>query len=158
MFPLVRTGTLPLDTDIDAASLPIHLAECLRCVDARKVEIQGNCVAFEGGMFRLVGNWNVLVPFESGDLRVEASSCQIRYTLSIRQLVLFGTGAVVIMSFIILKMSMWQPLLVLPLMWLWLVGVNLAIGIARFKNFLRRASATAPHLARKAPWNLTWRE
>jgi hypothetical protein len=146
MFSLVRTGTLSLDADIDVSALPTHLAECLRGVDAKKVEIQGNCVAFRGGMFRLVGKWNVLVPFESGDLTVEASGCQIRYRLSVRQLVVFGTGAVVIMTLLILKSSMWQPLLLVPLMWLWIVGGNLAIGIARFKNFIRRAAATAPHL------------
>jgi hypothetical protein len=36
---------------------------------------------------------------------------------------------------------------VLPFMWLWLVGGNLAIGIPRFKSFVTRAVATAPRKA-----------
>jgi hypothetical protein len=146
MFSLVRTGTLSLGSDTDAAALPTHLAECLRSVDARKVEIQGNRIAFRGGMFRLVSNWNVLGPFESGELTIDPSGKQIRYSLNVRQLVVVGTGAVVVMTLFILKSSVWQPLLLVPLMWLWIVGGNLAIGMARFENFVRHAVSNGPLL------------
>jgi hypothetical protein len=151
MFSLVRTGTLSLDADVNVAALPTHLVECLRSVEAKGVEVRGNCVAFTGGIFRLVSNWNVLVPFDSGNLTIDGSACQVRYRLSVRHLVVFGTGAVVVMTLFILKSSAWQPLLLMPLMWLWIVECNLAIGTARFENFIRRALATAPHLVKQAP-------
>ena len=36
---------------------------------------------------------------------------------------------------------------IMPFMWLWLVGGNLAIGIPRFKSLVTRAVATAPRKA-----------
>ena len=145
-FSLTRTGIIPFDSDLDPAALPRHLADSLEQADASTVEIQGNCVAFTAGVFRLVGNWNVLVPFGSGDLTVNADFRQVRYRVSIRQLVLIGTTFVGIMSVFIVMSHVWQPLLFVPLMWLWLVGANVAIGISRFERFVGRAIATAPHL------------
>jgi hypothetical protein len=151
MFSLTRTGSLSFDAGIDPTTLPPHLAECLRSVAASTVEIRGNCVAFTGGMFRLVSNWNVLVPFGSGDLAVDADFRQVRYRVSIRQLVLIGTAMVGVGAAFILMSHVWQPLLLLPLMWLWLVGGNVALGIFRFERFVGRAIATAPHLTAQSP-------
>jgi hypothetical protein len=39
---------------------------------ASTVVIEGSHIAFTGGMFRLITNWNVLVPFGYGDLTVDA--------------------------------------------------------------------------------------
>jgi hypothetical protein len=72
MFSLTRTGSLAFDAGINPTALPPHLAECPRSVHASTVVIRGNSVAFTGGMFRLGSNWNVLVPFGSGDLAVDA--------------------------------------------------------------------------------------
>ena len=150
MLSLTRTGTLSFDAEIDSAALPAHLADSLRDADASTVEIQGNCVTFTRRMFRFVSNWNVLVPFESGDLTVDADARQIRYRVSIRQLVLFGTAMAGVMTAFILMSPVWQPLLFMPLMWLWLVGGNVAIGIYRFEHFVGRAIESAPHLTQQS--------
>ena len=89
---LTLTGNLSFDAKIDPAALPSHLANCLWSVKASTVEIQGDSVVFTRRMFRFVSNWNVLVPFESGDLTIDAGSHQVHYRVSIRELVLLGTG------------------------------------------------------------------
>jgi hypothetical protein len=149
---LTRTGSLPFDNDVDPTSLLNHLAECLWKVAASTVEIQGNRVLFTRRMLRLVSNWNVLVPFERGDLTVDADTREVRYCVSIRELVLWVTGMLVVSTIIILKSSAWQALLFVPLMWLWLVGGNLSLGIFRFKRFVARAIRTAPHGALNSTW------
>jgi len=150
MFSPIRIGVVPFDQGVDSALLPEHLAECLRGVRASAVEITGNNVTFTGGMFRLVSNWNVLDPFGSGDLAVDADACMVRYTLNCWQLVVVATVMIVFAAAILLASvsdsggkNLWL-LPVLPFMWLWLVGGNLAIGIPRFKSFVARAVATAP--------------
>lgn len=118
------------------------------------MEVVGNRVTFTAGIFRVVGSWNVLVPFGSGELFVDSDSCEVRYTLNCWQLVIGATVMIVFAAAILLASvsdsggkTLWL-LPVLPFMWLWLVGGNLAIGIPRFKSLVTRAVATAP---RKAP-------
>jgi len=153
---LTRTGSLPFDNDVDPTALLNHLADCLWKVAASTVEIQGNRVAFTRRMFRLVSNWNVLVPFERGDLTVDVDTREVRYCVSIRELVLFGTGLVGLLTVLLLASRPPQPLWALPIMWLWLVGGNLSIGIFRFKRFVARAIRTAPHGAPNSTWTHRW--
>ncbi|MFZ0798916.1 MAG: hypothetical protein WCA13_16130 [Terriglobales bacterium] len=158
MLSLIQTGTIPFAADVDTVALPNHLAESLWGVDASTVEVQGSCVAFTRRMFRLVSNWNVLVPFESGDLTVDIATRQVRYRVSIRELVFLGTGMVGVLTiFLLMSRNPWA-LLFVPCAWLWLVGVNLLIGITRFKNFVARAVATAPHEARQSNWTASFRK
>ena len=144
---------MPLDQGVDSDSLPAHLARCLRSVDASKVDIIGNRVTFTAGIFRLVSNWNILVGFGSGDLTVDSAACKVRYTLNCWQLVVVATvvtvfGAVILLASVSESVGKTLSLLpVLPFMWLWFVGGNLAIGIPRFKSFVTRSVATAPRRA-----------
>ena len=144
--------TVYFDVNIDLIALPAHLADCLRRLDARAVEVVKNRVSFTGGFFRLVNNWNVLVPFGFGDLTIDSNARHITYRLSFRQLVIYATVGVAIIAGFILYASYaspsWGAVLLIPGMWIWLVGGNLFIGIRRFENFLRRAIATAPRLTR----------
>lgn len=150
MLALTKTQTVSFDQEVDSASLPEHLALCLRSVDADTVEVMGNRVTFTGGMFRLVWNWNVLVPFGSGDLTVDSDTCEVRYTLSFRQLVLVATAMTAVMAAFVLALSGLREALgvafALPLMWFFVVFGNLALGFARFQSFVSRAIATAPRI------------
>ncbi len=140
----IRTGTVPFDQGVDSTSLPVHLAGRLRSVNASTVEILGNHVAFTAGVFRLVGNWNVLVPFGSGDLTVDSIACEVRYTLNCWQLVVIATVMTGLMAAFLLLSGGNQVLWFVPFVWLWLVGGNLAIGIPRFRSLIARAVTTAP--------------
>ncbi len=153
MLSPIRTGSVPLDHEVDSTSLPAHLAHCLHRVNASTVEIIGNRVTFTAGILRLVSNWNILVPFGSGDLIVDSDACKVRYTLNCWQLIVVATVMMVFAAAVLLASvtdsggkTLWL-LLVVPFMWLWLVGGNLAIGIPRFKSFVGRAVATAPRRA-----------
>jgi hypothetical protein len=137
-------GALPFDQAIDSALLPQHLASHLRSVSASTVEIAGSRVTFTAGIFRMVGNWNVLVPFRSGELSVQSDSCVVRYTLNCWQLVIVATTMIALIAVFLLVLGGNDALWFLPLMWLWLVGGNLAMGIPRFRSSLARAIAGAP--------------
>jgi len=136
---LTMTGNLSFDSDTDPAVLPHHLANSLHNVKASTVEIQGSRVMFTRRMFRFVSNWNVLAPFESGELEVDAANRQLHYHVHFRQLALIGTGMVAAMAVFMLATPAYPRLFLvfIPVMWLWLVGANLAIGICRFRQLLR---------------------
>jgi hypothetical protein len=143
------TSTVNFEGDVDSALLPAHLADCLRRVDGRDVTVEQNRVSFTSGLFRLVSNWNVLVPFGFGDLMVDAAAGRVRYRLSYRQLVIFATVMTGVMAvFVSFESRTWAGLVFIPFMYGWLVGANLAIGIPRFDGFLRRAIETAPRIKR----------
>jgi hypothetical protein len=147
MWSLEKTKSVRFDWAIDAAALPEHLASRLRGVRAEAVRVSGNRVTFRAGIFRIVSNWNLLVPFGSGDFAVDSENYEIRYTLSCRQLVLGVTlilamGAICVLATAGPKTV--QVLLLFPLMWCLMVFGNLGVGFARFENFVNRALASAP--------------
>lgn len=145
---LTYTGTVDFDLELDPTVLPLHLGDCLRQKHASTVEVSGNHVEFTAGMFRLVSNWNVLVPFGFGDLAVDPKNRQVRYSVSFRQLTILATGMVGLMAAFILFGSPSEfPLVFIPIMWAWFVGGNLLIGVPRFQSFLRRSISTAPRVS-----------
>jgi hypothetical protein len=142
---LMYVGAIDFNQDIDSTVLPAHLANCLRNVHAGSVKTEANRVAFSGGAFRLVTNWNVLVPFGFGELTVDSSTLEIRYRLSFRQLAISVSIAAGLMAaFFLFKALVAQFFTFVPIMWIWLVGFNLVIGVPRFETFIRKAIATAP--------------
>lgn len=141
------TGTVQFADDVDTELLAEHLAHCLREVRAAHVRVNGRSVTFTGGIFRMVMNWNVLVPFTFGRLEIDPVERRIRYRLTITQLLVGATLCIVGMGLFILSIPMsdagWLPWVGLPFMWLWVVGGNLLFGLPQFDGFLRRSVATA---------------
>jgi hypothetical protein len=150
---LTWTSTVDFHDEIDTAELAAHLARSLNKARAGSVVVQGNCVMFTGGVFRWVDNWNILVPFGSGKLDISPGDGHIRYCLNFRQLVVATTALVGLMVLALLAVRLWQPLLFIPVGWLWVVGGNLMLGIPRFERFLRDRISTAPRLSIKPPAN-----
>ena len=145
MRSLTYTGTLEFDDGVDKTALIAHLADCLRKLDAHEIRISHTSVSFRGGMFRFVSNWNLLGPFGYGELIVNDATHEVRYHLSFRQLAWAATIILGCMSAFALYASGYNPgipFLVFGFGWLWLVGGNLAIGIWRFRRFLRTAIDT----------------
>jgi hypothetical protein len=139
-------GSVPVVPDVDSARLPEHLAARLRDVRAYGVQIEGTRIRFKGGIFRLVTNWNVLVPFGAGELTVEPARNEIRYALSFRQLVIGVTLPIAALVAVTMKETVRPPVAFLVFAWLWLVVGNVLIGIERFTRFLRDALQSAPRL------------
>lgn len=134
----VYDGTLEFDTGIDKAALLTHIAECLRNVEARRVKISRDTIFFQGGLFRFVGRWNILVPFGSGEVLVDEVTHVARYRLSLRQLVCTATIALAFPAGIAWVGTTQAPFVpfVFAFGWLALVGGNLMIGVSRFQEVL----------------------
>lgn len=141
---LTHDGAQHFDDSVDPILLPPYLAECLRSVSANEVTVEGNRIRFTAGAFRLVSNWNVLVPFGFGELVVDSLNRQVTYRVSVRQIVVFGTIATAFLFVAMLAMHAWQPIFLVPFIWLWMVGGNLMIGIPRFQRFIAHILANAP--------------
>jgi len=144
----MHTGTIDVDEDVQPSALMPHLAECLRRVKARHIAVNGNRIVFNGGFFRLVSNWNVLGPFGSGELEFLPATRQVRYRLSVAQLIVVTTALVGLLAVLMFCHSEPPPVgfiaLALGLMWVFFVGGNFLIGITRFKSFLGESVSTAP--------------
>ena len=140
-------GTFEFDEGVDSGALPAHLAACLARVHAREIQVDSNLISFSGGLFRFVGNWNVLVQFDTGELSVDPHKRCVDYRVSVRQLVIVGTALCTLVTIVMVASSNWAGTAIVPLLWLWLVGVNLAIGVPRFRGFIRRCIESAPRLS-----------
>ena len=141
---LMIEGSIYFGEETDPEKLASHLADCLHDVDAKAVDLTDGHVAFKGGVFRMVSNWNVLAPFGSGEMRVDPVTRQVLYRLSARELVVVATAGIGIIATFVLFTQAWQPLVMMPFIWLWIVGGNLAIGTFRFERFVCRSIESAP--------------
>jgi len=139
-------GALDFDEGVDRASLLAHLDFCLRKINARDVQISSDSVSFRGGLFRGVNNWNLLIPFGRGKLVVDDVRHEVRYRLSFRQLMLAALTLLGLAACLAWSDFGHNPftLVALAVGWLWLVGGNLAIGIPRFRRFLRDSIDALP--------------
>lgn len=139
------TRTLKFETDIDGEALPAHLANCLWDLRPREVEVNGNRVSFTGGFFLSVDKWNLLIPFGFGDITVHADTHQLRYRLSIRQLLVGVTALLGILSGVVrYAFGLRDFLPAITIGWIWMVGLNLFIGFGGVDKFLRSSIETAP--------------
>lgn len=145
IFAAMISGCIPLDLITDLARLPAHLATCLQGVSARSVQITGHQVSLKGGILRMVDNWNLLVPFGSGAVSVDPIHRRLCYQLDARQLLVFASALPVLLVFVaVANGGSAEMLLAALVIWLWLVGGNLLIGIPRFRRFLRKTLTSAP--------------
>ena len=137
---LTYQRSVQLPPQVDESHLLRHVATCLQHVEARNICVNNDSVVFTGGVFRMVTTWNVLVPFDRGEFAVSADSRTLSYRLSYRHLLLISTVMVVWVGMFMFVSHLPVPfLLLLPLMWGWLFGANLALGKNRFDRFARRS-------------------
>jgi hypothetical protein len=148
MTMLTISGSLPFDPNVDPVDLLPYVAEALRSVKGRDVTISGESVSFRGGVFRLVTNRNILVPFGRGVLTIDPLSRQVRYELSFAQLFVFHTVFWGFVTVMMLRTPQAAPPIIPVLAWILVIAVNLLIGLSRFRSFLRKAVDSAPVAAR----------
>jgi hypothetical protein len=103
----------------------------------------GATIHFRGGMGRWVWNWNLLVPISTGSFTVEETPAgpRVCYRLRFTELVVGVTGIVLFMSVVAgaIEGGFRASVTTFVVMWLCLVGGNLAITLWRFSSFVRRA-------------------
>jgi hypothetical protein len=142
----VYKKTLNVDSGVDLSRLPAYLAVRLQEINAGTVEVNQNHVSFTGGLFGSGRNrWDILIPFGFGDLTVKSDTRQLTYRLSFRQLFVAGTIIVAILTgFSYFVGHSLAGLVAAPIWWIWIVGLNLFIGLPRFEKFVSTAVETAP--------------
>lgn len=141
-MPTLR-GTVSFDDEFEGPAATRHLVECLHAKRARFVHVHQNRIQFGGGFFRMVSSWNVLLQFYTGDIVVDAPAREVRYRVSITQLLLICTVLIVFMGVFLFAVDGGKMIWVLPVMWLWIVGGNLVFGLVGFRSFLRKSVLAA---------------
>jgi len=128
-----------------ARALEVFRAE-LEAVKARRIRVVGRSLAFRGGIFRFVTNWNLLGPIGRGRIDVETAPGEVivRWRISFLQMVVVVTTMLVVLGAFAAR-EMPLPFLLggLPLLCLWLAGMNVVISIARFSHFVNRCMLMA---------------
>jgi hypothetical protein len=114
---------------------------------AETVQRKGEELVFRAGPFRLVSNWNVLVPISTGFLTVsqQAGPVVVSYRVTFTEMVLVTTVmALFFGGFVILEgRSLLSSLGLLVLAWTWLFGANFVLTAWRFPRFLLASLARA---------------
>ena len=147
----MHTRSVEYGSQVDSTQLGTHLVHCLSRANPLQVRVAGNRIFFKGGVFRWVSNWNVLIPFGHGEIEVDSDSHRVNYSLSYSQWLTLGTIFVFLIGTFILFTSSKRDLWFLPLIWVWLVGINVVIGISRFEGFIRKCIETAPQTVQTRP-------
>jgi hypothetical protein len=152
-FPLYIEGKIELG-DIppeSAAELAARVASALTKVRASNVSLTGTSVTFRGGIFRLVSNWNILVPVSWGAIDIlTGSPGVVAYKFSCREMLVVTTlMALVAAFFMSFVVSPSEPLffrLGAPaLMWLCLYAGNYLISRYRLPAFVKDAAGGITH-------------
>ena len=136
---------LASDPSSDFSRLAKEIVESLEREKAKNLETTDNRITFTGGVFRLVSNWNVLVPITRGEIEIDGEHHCIHYNISFSQLIVIGSFMVAFIAAFAVSSGAPKMVLILalPFIWFWLVGMNLIIGIPRFNSFMKRTVQSA---------------
>jgi len=149
-FPLDHRGEISWtilsgrDPEWECDAFLNAVVEQLEREQANDILVTGNRVAFKGGMFRLVNNWNRLVSISSGYIEAVPANGRVvvTYYLSYRQLLIFASVGVLLMG-LVLSGDNSSPvevkLAIVVFGWLWLFGINFLISVGRFPGLIDRA-------------------
>jgi len=143
MFPTSVAGRVELASiSVDQVpELTRALKSGLERAQASQVTCAGNAVLFRVSLFRLVSNWNLLVPVNGGVVEIHAGApgiVQFRFSC-VRMLMLVSVVALVVAAFIPQREPLWVRLGAPFVVWLWFVGQNFLIASFRLPAFVRRA-------------------
>jgi hypothetical protein len=143
-FPLSVDGCIRAAAT-DAASVARAVEQLLRDTKASTVSVHAHLVDFDVRFFRLVSNWNLLVPIDSGRIivREHERGVEVEYHISLRRWFLVVTGAVAIAyclgRFFAVDPPGGFPLPFLVFLWMFLFPLNYFIAAQRFSAALRSA-------------------
>ena len=118
-----------------------EIIKALKEAPAKDVQITDTRITFSTGVSGSVLIWwSTLAPITRGEIQIDAEDHCIRYSLSFSQTLIIVSLMVAAMGIAMIAAGAPVPYscFLLPFMWLWLVGMSLIIGIARFRNFIKR--------------------
>jgi hypothetical protein len=143
MFPISLVGEfeIKMKESEDVKSVLNKIEEGLDSVRATSIVCTNNKVTFRGGIFRLVTNWNILVPVCYGEIEVQPGNPgSVKYKFSCVEMLVITAIMVVLMGGFILSsipisaFSILAPLI----MWLWLFGMNYLTAMLRLPAFVKK--------------------
>ncbi len=143
-FPLSSQGTILSETT-NLPEVVAAIEAVLRQAKPSKISATTTRIDFRGGLFRLVSNWNLLVPIGSSriEFRQRDRTVEIRYHISFVQLFVIATMLVIFIFGVLPMISSGERTFFLVyslgLIWLWLFGLNYFIAVLRFPAALRNA-------------------
>ncbi len=143
-FPISVSGAVAV-RDVTVEQAIDRLEGALAQAKAVALRREGSAVQFRGGVFRLVSNWNVLVPISNGVLEVSptANGVSICYRVTFRQMLVVVTLMVGVFfgPFVMAapNTSVAGGLGILSVSWLWLFGGNFVLTRWRLPAFLVRS-------------------
>lgn len=153
-FPLSAKGSFVViieDPSIDHAHIvTTTFQEWLEENNATEITRTQNGVAFKVEIGRPVSRWNILAPVTRGsiDVRLIDGNLRVSYKLYFTATVIVGTamaapiGLFTVGLYFALKMNSKEAspflLIIAPLAWLWLVGMNYLVSTLRIRAALRR--------------------
>lgn len=144
--PTEYTGRLPFDRDVDPAMLPGHIADSLRDICRRRIEVDKNRIRFSGGILGPRPKWDILFAFDSGEITIDLDARQVRYCLNFRELAVASSLLVVFSFGFSYAVHSLVALLAAVIWWAWLVGTSLFVGIIAFKKCVHKAIESTPRV------------
>src|SRR3569832_1686009 len=158
MFTIDVSGSIRLrnltNPARDIKPVAERIVDMLDHVGASEVWHEQDIVRFKRGLFSRggwSGSWNILVPFDSGSLRIETedTALRVRYRFSTVRMMLIITGMMAVLFALGLQHKInhptdWQVTLKFAgIGWLWLFGMNYLIGMIRVPLWLKRGLRNA---------------
>jgi hypothetical protein len=142
---MYRSGFTIVPERPDAAydDLLATFEQRLRTADARNMVNDGKELRFTGGIFRLsaLGSWNLLAVIGKGGISIDRQANRVTYWLSFAQLVIVGILMIGLLDTCMAlggKIPLPGICAVSPFFFLWAVGMNYLIALARFDRFMKR--------------------
>lgn len=145
-FPTSINGTILIATRADPENsiAPVRAAykDWLVSNRASSIEATPLGLSFRAGIFRLVGNWNILGPISSGEIDVAADGLQLKVAYRLRCTeVLVVASVMAAFLFVVAAIGTGKLLIALAISALgfaWLFGMNYLIAYLRLSRALSR--------------------
>ena len=122
--------------------LVANMAEELRRLRARKINVTEDSVAFSSGVFRPVTPLNPLIPATRARISIvqEGESFFVAYRISFANIPIAVTAEVLLLGAFAtwLRVPLTATALFLPLAWFWIAGLWRLLGAAFFDGFMRK--------------------
>jgi len=145
-FPLSRCDTIDVDVpaSADLNSIMQSVVFALEDAEPSRVSVYKQHITFRGGPFRLVHNWNILVPITSGKIHfcVEPGRVVMRYRIYFLEAFLIYTLPLSFYAAYWIIASRPHAVAFYPvtiLVWLMLLGLTYFITELRFPCLIREA-------------------
>lgn len=145
-LPASVDGRVEIPGETDPKVVLDRLVWALKAADASAVRKDGSQITFDVDALRLVGNMNVLGPYDGGALVVSKgdSGVVVRYSASLRRMLLLVTGVVLFglapLLYVVSNVSAIGTVSLAIGAWVWLFGVNALIASFRFPRWVVRES------------------